>query len=636
MTKKGWTVQDSAETYGVREWGADFFNINQRGELEVQPSPKSPPLEISRIINGLTARGIQTPVLLRFNEIIRQRIFTIQGAFQDAVDLYGYQGSYQLAYPVKVNQNAHVVETVRRTDQKNPVALEVGSKAELVAIMAVHDNPEGLLICNGYKDAEYIELALYAQKLGRCPIIVVEKLHELTLIVEQSEKLGITCPLGLRYKPTSRGEGRWEESAGAQAKFGLSCTQLMEATEFLATHNRLDSLVLLHYHVGSQIPSIASIKRVVREAARVYVELAKFCPALTFFDAGGGLGVDYEGVKSNDASSRDYTEGEYARDLVSSIMEHCDRAAVKHPTIITESGRALVAHHAVLVIQATEAEVSVKVVDKLPEPPSSHPLLKDIADYYDQVNIANTREVLHDALEVKNQILELFLSEQLSLAERSYAEQSLRCLVAKIRKLAATMTKPPRELKQFEEDLVDLYFCNFSVFQSLPDSWAIGQLFPIMPLKFLDKKPTRQGVIADLTCDSDGKINKFIGGIDEPLPSLSLHPLPEDEAYYLGIFLVGAYQEILGDLHNLFGDTNVVHVDVSADGTPYYPIVVEGDSIRSVLEYVRFSVPELAERLRVSCEAAFESGRISENDMKIIRTKYRDAMESYTYLVKEG
>lgn len=635
MTKRRWTIQDSIETYGIGGWGADFFGINEAGELTVKPSPQSPTLELSKIIKGLTARGIQTPVLLRFNEIIRQRIFTIQTAFEEAIDLYGYRGQYQLAYPIKVNQNAHVVEAVRRTDHKNAVALEVGSKAELVSIMAIHENPNALLICNGYKDVEYIELALYALKLGRRPIIVVEKLHELTMIVEQSNRLGIDIPLGLRYKPTSKGEGRWEESAGTQAKFGLTCSQLMEAIEFLRIHDKLHTLELLHYHVGSQIPSIASIKRVVREAARVYVELAKLCPTLRLFDAGGGLGVDYEGVKSNDASSRDYTEGEYARDLVSSIMEHCDRSDVEHPTIITESGRALVAHHAVLVIQATESEESIGVVDSLPLPPSDHPLLNDIVEYYSQVDGTNTREILHDALEAKTQILEQFLNEQLTLEERSFAEKSLRCLIAKIRRIASTLARPPRELKQFEEDLFDLYFCNFSVFQSLPDSWAIGQLFPIMPIKMLDKEPTRQGVIADLTCDSDGKINRFIG-INEPSLSIPLHTLPDDEPYYLGIFLVGAYQEILGDLHNLFGDTNVVHVDISADGSPYYPIVVEGDSIRSVLEYVRFSVPELLERLRISCENAFESGKLSENDVKIIRAKYRDALESYTYLVKEG
>jgi arginine decarboxylase len=635
MSERSWSIQKSLETYGVKEWGADFFGINEFGELYVKPHPKSPPVELIRIIKGLTARGVKTPVLLRFNEIIKQRIFTIQDAFAAAIELYGYRGKYQLAYPVKVNQNAHVVETVRKSDNKNPVALEVGSKAELVAIMAIHDNPDALLICNGYKDLEYIELAFYAKKLGRNPIIVIEKLHELDIILEQSLKLQTDIPLGLRYKPSSKGEGRWEESAGTQAKFGLTCSQLFEAMDLLKSHDRIKDVVLLHYHVGSQIPSIACIKRVVRETARVYVELAKDCPNLHLFDAGGGLGVDYEGVKSNDASSRDYTEGEYARDLISAIMEQCDRAGVEHPTVITESGRALVAHHAVLVVQATESEESVSVIDQLPEPPSDHTLLKDLIDYYQQVNASNIREILHDALEAKNQILELFLNEQITLSERSFAEKSLKYLIAKIRKIARKLARPPRELKQFEDNLFDLYFCNFSVFQSLPDSWAIGQLFPIMPIKMLNQEPTRQGVIADLTCDSDGKINRFIG-INEPSQFLRLHELPEDEPYYIGIFLVGAYQEILGDLHNLFGDTNVVHVEISRDGTPTYPIVVEGDSIRSVLEYVRFNVPELLERLRKSCENALECGKLSESDVKQIRSKYRDALESYTYLVKEG
>jgi arginine decarboxylase len=630
--KPGWNPANSADLYQVDLWGDGFFKINPQGRLEVRPRRSAPGCDLFELVQGLQRRGLSAPILFRFDQILQSRVRDIQQAFASAIDEAGYGGSYHLAYPIKVNQQFHVVECVRRSGSRGPLALEVGSKPELLGVLAIHDEPGALLICNGYKDSEYIELALLASKLGRKPIVVIEQLDELDLALAMSKRLDAEIELGIRMKPTSKGAGRWQESAGDRAKFGLNSWQILQIIERLEAVGKTDLLKLLHFHVGSQITSIGAITRVLREATRVYTEIAARCPSMCLFNAGGGLGVDYDGSRTTFHSSMNYSIREYAREIVYALLERCDEAGIPHPDIISESGRATVAHHSVLVVEATDVSPAVE------SPPESQPneegVVAELRELYSELTIRNCRETLHEAIVMREEVLEQFVRGDVSLAQRATAERLLRAIVARIHDMASELRRPLEELTSLENELNDVYFCNFSLFQSVPDSWALGQLFPVMPIQRLDEEPTQRGILADLTCDSDGRMDRFIGERGT-CRALRLHEVLSDEPYYLAIFLVGAYQEILGDLHNLFGDTNAVHVTLEDDGTPQFSAIVRGDTLGEALRYVQFDTTALYERLRLSCEQAIRQGRMTDREARDMQARYRRALSGYTYLVRE-
>lgn len=576
-------------------------------------------------------RGTEAPILLRFDGIIRNRIQTVYSAFHSAIKEFDYRGSYQLAFPIKVNQQRHVVDTIRLAGQENLLGLEVGSKPELVAVLAIHDTNGALLLCNGYKDDEYIELALLGSKIGRRPIIIIEQLYELSHVLRISEKLGIEAEVGFRMKPSSKGSGRWESSGGDMAKFGLSTHEIVLALDQLKAAGKSHWLKLLHFHIGSQITAIISVQKALREATRMYTELAKLCPSLCYFDAGGGLGIDYTGSRTSSDSSMNYTLEEYARDVVYAVGTACQEAGIPHPTLITESGRAIVAHHSILITEVIDVAPALDAVPELPAPPTNHEVLVELCALYNSLTVKNYHEVLHDTVELKDNILQRFIQGDLLIAERAYAERAYRHLLAKIRLISRELSFVPPDVEKLDESLLDTYFCNFSVFQSLPDSWAINQLFPVMPIHRLNEEPNRRGMIADLSCDSDGKIDRFIErkGVS---PYLHLHE-SKSTPYYLGIFLVGAYQEILGGLHNLFGDTNAVHIDLDENGKWAVKSMIEGDTIEEVLHYVQYESYDLVERLRVVIEKSLKLGNLSNEESAKLQKRFKTALDSYTYLV---
>jgi arginine decarboxylase len=627
-----WSLQKSQELYRIGSWGEGYFDINTSGNVSVRPSRNGANIDLFELSRTLVQRGIEAPILVRFDGIIRDRVKTIQNAFCQAIQEFNYKGTYRLTFPIKVNQQRHVVDVVRQAGREHLLGLEVGSKPELLAVLAIHDTPGALLLCNGYKDAEYIELALLSKRLERRPIIIVEQLYELQQILDISNRLGIEAEIGFRMKPTAKGSGRWESSGGEHAKFGLNTHEMMLAFNQLKRAEKLPWLKLLHFHIGSQITSIVAIKRALREATRVYTELAKLCPSMCFFDAGGGLGVDYDGSRTNFESSMNYTVEEYARDVVSSVEEACREAGVTHPDIITESGRAVVAHHSVLITEVIDVAPATGVVANLDEPPSQHSMLQEIASLYKNLTVKNCHETLHDALVLRESIVERFVQGDLDLFERAYAERAYRHLVAKIRQVSADLKFIPEDLEKLDEGLRDTYFCNFSVFQSLPDSWAIDQLFPIMPIHRLEQEPKRRAVMADLSCDSDGIIDRFID-LKDVGRSVALHENQPGTPYLIGIFLVGAYQEILGDLHNLFGDTNAVHVDVDGEGHPVVTHVVEGDTVEEVLRYVQYEAQDLSERLRTSIERSIRNGVLTNEQAAKLQKRFKEALDGYTYLV---
>lgn len=628
---ESWDVTKSAQLYGVDTWGEGYFTVNADGQVVVRPDRNGSSINLFEVVRSLNQRGITSPVLLRFDGIMRDRVKRLNEAFNKAREESEYQGSYYGMYPVKVNQQRHVVDTIRKAGQPFQLGLEVGSKPELIAVLAIHDTPGALLLCNGYKDTEYIELALLARKLGRRSIIIVEQLYELEQTLEIAARLGVDPELGIRMKPVSKGSGRWEASGGDKAKFGLTTTEIVQAIDQLKSKGKQDCLKLLHYHVGSQITSIAAIKKVLREATRMYTEVAALCPSLCFMDVGGGLAVDYDGSKTNFQSSMNYTVEEYARDVVYAMKQACDAAGVPHGNIVTESGRALSAHHSVLVFQVIDSAPMLEAVAALGTPPSDHECLRDLQDLYKNVSVKNCHEALHDALSLRDEIVERFIQGDMSLAERAYSDNCFWHLIAKIRKEAAGLKFMPEDIEKLDEQLRDTYFCNFSLFQSMPDSWAIDQLFPIMPIHRLKEQPNRRGILCDMTCDSDGQIDRFVD-LKDVKPYLALHPLKPGESYFLGAFLVGAYQEILGDLHNLFGDTNAVHVDIDEAGQVVFTQVVEGDTVREALAYVQYDPQDLFERLRLAIEKSLRESSLSNEDAAKIQKRYREALEGYTYL----
>jgi len=629
-----WTIKDAMELYNIRSWGWPYFSINNIGNVCVHPQGTSgPTVDLKKIVDELQRRGIKMPILIRFSDILRARVEALNEAFAKAIKEYHYQGRYLGVYPIKVNQQRHVVEEIVNYGKPYQFGLEAGSKPELMAVLALLDSTESLIICNGYKDPEFIEMALLATKLGKSVVIVVEKFSELPLITDLAARLHVVPKIGVRVKLSARGAGKWESSGGDRSKFGLNVTELVEAIEFLQEQNMLDCLQLLHFHLGSQITNIRSIREGLEEACRIYTEMHKLGAPLKFFDVGGGLAVDYDGSRTNFVSSTNYSMQEYANDVVGAILDYCESAEVPHPIIVSESGRAITAHHSVLVFNVLgtgtfgEANVPTEVCEEKPDP------LVNLFEVYKNITRKNFQEAYHDALHYRDECMSLFKHGYLSLKDRSLAERIFWASAQRILRIVRELEYVPDDLENLEHSLADTYFCNFSCFQSLPDFWAVHQLFPVLPIHRLHEKPTRRGIIADITCDSDGKIDRFID-LRDVKDVLELHPF-NGEDYFLGVFITGAYQEILGDMHNLFGDTNAVHVRIDEDG---YRIehVVKGDTIGEVLHFVQYSSEDLVNRLRQTVESAVRSGMISFEEAGHFLDKYEQGLEGYTYLERKN
>jgi len=627
-----WTIADSAETYGIKYWSNGYFSVNDLGHVVCHPQgPEAGSIDLKELVDEVVRRGIGLPLLIRFSDILKSRVVDLHEAFRRAMTEYGYKGGYRGVYPIKVNQHRYVVEEITQFGRPYHYGLEAGSKPELLAVMGILDDDDALIVCNGYKDEEYIETALLCSKLGRKVLIVVEKFSELELIATTARKIGVRPRIGIRIKLTSKGSGRWEGSGGDRSKFGLSTREVVEAVRFLREADMLSCFELIHFHLGSQISAIRSIKNALREAGRYFVEIVKLGAPLKYFDAGGGLGVDYDGSQTNFASSMNYTLQEYANDLVFSLQEICDAAGVPPPTIVTESGRAVVAHHSMLVVDALG--IGEFDVGKAPEvlPENASRVVRNLFDTWRDISAKNVRETYHDALEYREEALSLFMLGNLSLPERVVAEDIFWAICQKILKLVREMREVPEEFEGLERTLSDTYFCNFSMFQSLPDIWAIDQLFPIMPIHRLTEEPTRRAVLADITCDSDGKIDHFIDRRDIK-NVLELHPPVHGDEYYLGIFLAGAYQEILGDLHNLFGNTNTVHVSLAPGGGYQIEHVVTGDTVTDVLKYVSYAREDLVARVRRFAEQAVRSSGMSLEETRSLLRMYEEGLSGYTYL----
>ena len=628
---KKWTVADSAEVYGVKYWGNNYFSINDAGNVQAHPAgADNGKIDLKELVDEVSRRGIGLPLLIRFSDVLKSRIVELNEAFRRAIAEYGYKGEYKGVYPIKVNQHRYVVEEIVQFGRPYHYGLEAGSKPELLAVMGMLDDEEALIICNGYKDEEYIETALMASKLGRTVLIVVEKFSELALIAETAKKVGVRPRIGIRVKLAAKGSGRWEASGGDRSKFGLSTREVVEAINFLRQNDLLSCFELLHFHLGSQISAIKAVKNALSEAGRFYVEVVKLGAPLKYFDAGGGLGVDYDGSQTNFASSMNYTMQEYANDIVFALEEICDAAQVPHPTLVTESGRAIVAHHSMLVRDILG--VGEFDVGKAPEQvsPTASRMVHNLFETFRDISRKNVLEAYHDALEYKDQTMQLFNLGNLSLSERVVAEDIFWAICQKIRKIVRELRDVPEELEGLERALSDTYFCNFSMFQSLPDIWAIDQLFPIMPIHRLGEEPTRRAVLADITCDSDGKIDHFIDRRDVK-HVLELHPV-NGQDYFLGVFLIGAYQEILGDLHNLFGNTNTVHVSLADGGGYQIEHVVTGDTVTDVLKYVSYAREDLVARVRRFAELAVRANRMSLEETRSMLRMYEEGLAGYTYL----
>ncbi|MGA3190250.1 MAG: biosynthetic arginine decarboxylase [Bryobacteraceae bacterium] len=625
-----WSIAEAGELYDVSRWGKGYFSVGNNGHIWVHPN-KEPArgIDLKELVDNLQLRGISLPLLIRFGEILQHRLGEMHQAFQTSITEQGYKGSYCCVYPIKVNQQRQVVEEVFKYGRPYRFGLEAGSKPELLAVLAIADN-ETPIICNGFKDDEYIEMAMLSKKIGRQIIPVVEKYTELDLILKHSARVGVRPVIGLRIKLASRGSGRWKSSGGYRSKFGLTVTEGLRALEQLKSLGMEDCLQLLHFHLGSQITNIRQIKAAVIEAARVYVELKRAGAGLNYMDVGGGLGIDYDGSQTDFESSVNYTLQEYANDVVHHIQNVCDEAEVAHPIIISESGRAVAAYHSVLVFNVLGV-TGFGDTDALPDIPDDveQPLI-DLQETMKGLSNKNLLESFHDAQQALDSALNLFSLGYLPLQQRSMAESIYWQICRNIQKLGKQLDYFPEELEGLDGLLSDTYFCNFSLFQSMPDSWAVKQLFPIMPIHRLNEEPFRHGILGDISCDSDGKVDQFIDRRDVK-KTLPLHAF-NGEPYYLGAFLVGAYQEILGDLHNLFGDTNAVHVRLDETGSVVLEAVIRGDTVREVLDYVQFKTPALLEQFRTDVETAVREGRIGYEESGSLLRFYEEGLNGYTYL----
>ena len=628
---KKWTVDDSKELYNMVGWGTSYFGINDKGDVYVTPCKDNTQIDIRDVMDELALRDITPPVLLRFPDILDNRIEKTSSCFEKAAKAYDYQGESFVIYPIKVNQMQPVVEEIISHGRKFNLGLEAGSKPELHAVIAVQCQSDSLIICNGYKDQSYIELALLAQKMGKRIFIVVEKLNEIDIISKAAKKLGVRPNLGVRIKLASSGSGKWEESGGDASKFGLTSSELLAALEKLEKLNMKDCLKLIHFHIGSQITKIRRIQTALREASQFYIQLHKMGYDVEFVDCGGGLGVDYDGTRSsNSESSVNYSIQEYVNDCLYTFVEAANANGIHHPNLITESGRSLSAHHSVLVIDVLETASLPEMNEEFEPENGAHKLVKDLYEIWDNLNPRSMMEDWHDAEQIREEALDLFSHGMVDLQTRAEIERMYWSVCREINSMAKTLKHQPEELKKLDKLLADKYFCNFSLFQSLPDSWAIHQLFPIVPLQRLNERPTRSATIQDITCDSDGKIANFVTNrnISHILP---VHTVRKNEPYYLGVFLVGAYQEILGDMHNLFGDTNAVHISVK-DGKYSIDQIFDGETVEEVLSYVQYKPKELVRQLERWVTKSVKQGKISLEEGKEFLSNYRSGLYGYTYL----
>ncbi len=626
-----WTIADAAELYEIGRWGKGYFSIDKSGHVLVHPT-KEPAraIDLKELVDHLQLRGIGLPILVRFRDILRHRLSDIHQAFQSAIAQHNYEGKYICVYPIKVNQQRQVVEEVVDFGRPYGFGLEAGSKPELLAVAAVASN-ETPIICNGFKDAEFIEMAMLAQKMGRKIIPVVEKYTELGLVLEYAERVGVRPQIGMRVKLAARGGGRWQSSGGYRSKFGLTVAEILRGLNELKARGMEDCFKLLHFHLGSQIPNIRVVKGALNEAARIYTELVKAGAGLEFIDVGGGLGVDYDGSQTNFESSVNYTLEEYANDVVYHLQTVCEDAQVRQPTIVSESGRAVVAYHSVLIFNVLG--VSGFGEERLPKSEDVEEMeqpLVDLYETYQGVSPRNALESFHDAQQALDMAMNLFMGGYLPIEQRSHAENLFWAICVKLQKIVQQMDEVPEDLLALDETLASTYFGNFSLFQSCPDAWAIKQLFPIIPIHRLNEPPSSHAVIGDITCDSDGKIDRFVDRRDVKR-TLPLHSV-NGEPYYLGVFLVGAYQEILGDLHNLFGDTHAVHVSLDEKGTVVLDAVIKGDTVREVLDYVEFKADDLVRKFRSDVESAVRDNRIDFLQAGQLLQFYEEGLRGYTYL----
>lgn len=623
-------MEDSAELYNINGWGLNYFSINEKGNVIVTPKKGGVAVDLKELMDELQLRDVPAPVLVRFPDILDNRIEKISNCFKQASEEYGYTAKNYIIYPIKVNQMRPVVEEIVSHGKRFNIGLEAGSKPELHAVLAINTDPESLIICNGYKDKDYVELALLAQKMGKRIFLVVEKLNELKLIATISKRLGMKANIGIRIKLASAGSGKWEESGGDVSKFGLNSSELLEALDFIDKNEMHDWLKLIHFHIGSQITKIRLIKNALREASQFFVQLQSLNYNIEFVDIGGGLGVDYDGTRSLRESSMNYSIQEYVNDSISALVDACTKNDIPQPNIITESGRSLTAHHSVLIFEVMETTSLPSWNEEDTVNEEDHELVRELYDLWDNLNHPRVLETWHDSLQIREEALDLFSLGLLDLRTRAQVERLFWSIAREVHEAASQTKHAPEELKKISKMLADKYFCNFSLFQSLPDSWAIDQIFPIMPISRLNEKPDRTATLQDVTCDSDGKIDNFISTRNFSY-HLPVHQLNKKDPYYIGVFLVGAYQEILGDLHNLFGDTNAVHISVYKDR---YEIdkMIDGETIAEVLDYVQYNHKRLVRNVETWVTSSVKNGAITVEEGREFLSNYRSGLYGYTYL----
>lgn len=628
---KKWRIEDSEELYNIKGWGVNYFGINEKGHVYVSPKKNSVQVDLKEVVDQLETRHVAAPLLLRFPDILDNRIEKTNDCFCKAAKEYAYQAKHFIIFPIKVNQMRPVVEEIISHGKRYNLGLEAGSKPELHAVLATNMDSDSLIICNGHKDQNFIELALLAQKMGKRVFLVIEKMPELKIIADTAAKLGVRPNLGIRIKLASNGSGKWSESGGDASKFGLNSSELLIALHQLEEMGMGDCLKLIHFHIGSQITKIRRISTALREAAQFYVQLHQMGFNIEFVDCGGGLGVDYDGTRSsNSESSVNYSIQEYVNDCVYTLVEAANVNHIPHPNIITEGGRSLAAHHSVLILDVLESVSAPQMPEDFTPDAEDHKLVHDLTEIWDKLSSRSMLEDWHDAEDIREEALDLFRHGIIDLKTRAQIESLYWAISHEVAELAHHQKHVPDELRKLDKQMSDKYFCNFSLFQSMPDSWGIDQLFPIMPIERLEQEPTRSAQLQDITCDSDGKITAYVNG-GQQTSYIPLHPVRAGEHYYIGVFLVGAYQEILGNMHNLFGDTNAVHISVNSEG---YTIdqLIDGETVADVLEYVQYDPKKLVRRLEIWVSKAIKDGKITETEGKEFISNYRAGLYGYTYL----
>lgn len=628
---KKWTIEDSKETYNIKGWGVNFFGVNEKGHVYVSPKKDNVQVDLKELVDELATAHVSAPMLLRFPDILDTRIQSTAACFEKATKQYDFKGDHYIVFPIKVNQMRPVVEEIISHGAKYNIGLEAGSKPELHAVLAQHMDSDSIVICNGHKDQNFIEMALLAQKMGKRLFLVIEKLPELRIIAETAAKLNVRPNLGIRIKLASSGTGKWSESGGDASKFGLNSSELLIALQLLDEMGLRDCLKLIHFHIGSQITKIRRISTALREAAQYYVQLHAMGFSIEFVDCGGGLGVDYDGTRSsNSESSVNYSIQEYVNDCVYTFTEAANKNNIPHPTLISEGGRSLTAHHSVLILDVLESVSVPQMPEDFMPGEQDHQLVHDLTEIWDKLSTRSMLEDWHDAEDIREEALDLFRHGIIDLKTRAQVESLYWAIGHEVAELAHHQKHVPDELRNMDKQMADKYFCNFSLFQSMPDSWGIDQLFPIMPIQRLKERPTRSAQLQDITCDSDGKVATYVNG-GQQTSYLPLHPVKPGEHYYIGVFLVGAYQEILGNMHNLFGDTNAVHISVDENG---YTIdkTIDGETVADVLEYVQYNPKNLVRRLEIWVAKSVKEGKITADEGKEFISNYRAGLYGYTYL----